>query len=49
MTGFFPYKNPRYAFAILLEKGSVHNVIGAGSAMREVIDWMNVNTPEYFR
>jgi penicillin-binding protein 2 len=49
MTGYFPYKNPRYAFAILLEKGSVHNVIGAGSAMREVIDWMNVNTPEYFR
>lgn len=49
MTGFFPYKNPRYVFAVLMEKGSVHNLIGAGAVMREVVDWMNVNTPEYFR
>ncbi len=49
MTGYFPYDNPKYVFAILLEKGSVHNLIGAGSAMRELLDWMNVNTPEYFR
>jgi penicillin-binding protein 2 len=49
MTGFFPYKNPRYAFAVLMERGSVHNLIGAGAAMREIIDWMSVNTPEYFR
>ncbi len=49
MTGYFPYKNPRYSFAILLENGSVHNLIGAGSAMRELLDWMNINTPEYFK
>lgn len=49
MTGFFPYKNPRYAFAILMENGSVHNLIGAGAAMRETIDWMSINTPEYFK
>lgn len=49
MTGFFPYKNPRYAFAMLMEKGSVHNLIGAGAAMRELADWMSVNTPEYFK
>jgi penicillin-binding protein 2 len=49
MTGFFPYNNPKYAFAILMEKGSVHNLIGAGAAMREIIDWMNINTPEYFK
>ncbi len=49
MTGYFPYKTPRYAFAILMEKGSVHNLIGAGAAMREVLDWMNINTPEYFK
>lgn len=49
MTGYFPYKNPKYAFAMLLEKGSVHNLIGAGAAMREVFDWMNINTPEYFK
>lgn len=49
MTGFFPYRKPHYAFAVLMEKGSVHNLIGAGAAMREVLDWMSVNTPEYFR
>jgi len=49
MTGFFPYSNPRYAFAVLMERGSVHNLIGAGAAMRETIDWMSVYTPEYFR
>jgi penicillin-binding protein 2 len=49
MTGYFPYKKPRYAFAILMEKGSVHNLIGAGAAMREIADWMSINTPEYFK
>lgn len=49
MTGYFPYKKPRYAFVVLMEKGGVHNLIGAGAVMREVIEWMNVNTPEYFQ
>ena len=49
ITGFFPYKNPHYAFTIVLEKGSSHNLIGAAAAMKEVLDWMNVNTPEYFK
>ena len=25
------------------------NLIGAGAAMRETMDWMSVNTPEYFK
>ena len=49
MTGFFPYENPRYAFAVMLEKGSVRNMIGAARVMRKQLDWMNVNTPEYFK
>lgn len=49
ITGFWPYENPKYAFAVTLEKGSVHNLIGAAAAMRETIDWMSVNTPEYFK
>lgn len=48
ITGFFPYRNPRYAFAIVMEKGSTHNLIGAAAVMRDVADWMSVNTPEYF-
>ncbi len=49
VTGFFPYDNPRYAFAIVMEKGSVHNLIGAVAVMKELSDWMSVNTPEYFK
>jgi penicillin-binding protein 2 len=49
MTGYFPYKNPKYAFAMLMERGSVHNLIGAGAVMRKTLDWMSINTPEYFK
>jgi penicillin-binding protein 2 len=49
ITGFWPYDAPRYAFVVMLEKGSVHNLIGAAAAMRQQLDWMNVNTPEYFK
>lgn len=48
VTGFFPYKNPKYAFAIVMEKGSVHNLIGAVAVMKELSDWMSSSTPEYF-
>ncbi|MEN9613855.1 MAG: hypothetical protein RLZZ347_162 [Candidatus Parcubacteria bacterium] len=47
VIGFFPYKNPRYAFAVTMEKGSRHNVIGALFVVRQFIEWMSVNTPEY--
>jgi penicillin-binding protein 2 len=49
VTGFFPYSNPRYAFVATLEKGSVHNLIGATYAMRQLLDWMAVYTPEYLK
>jgi penicillin-binding protein 2 len=49
ITGFWPYENPKFAFAVLLEHGSVHNLIGAAAAMRGQLDWMNVHTPEYFQ
>lgn len=48
VMGFFPYENPRYAFTIVMERGSVHNLIGAVAVMKELSDWMSVNTPEYF-
>ena len=49
ITGYWPYENPKYAFVVTLEKGSVHNLIGAAASMRQTFDWMNENTPEYFR
>jgi penicillin-binding protein 2 len=48
VIGFFPYENPRYAFALMMESGPKTNGIGASAIMREVLDYMNQNTPEYF-
>jgi len=49
MIGYFPYENPKYAFAVTMEKGDVHNLVGAGVVMGEVLDWMNVYTPQYLK
>jgi len=49
VTGFWPYENPKYAFAVTLEHGSVHNLIGAVAVMRGELDYMEKNTPEYFQ
>jgi len=46
-TGFFPYKKPRYAFAVLMEKGHRSNLVGAAYVSRQIFDWMTYNTPEY--
>ncbi|MES2436829.1 MAG: penicillin-binding transpeptidase domain-containing protein [Patescibacteria group bacterium] len=48
VTGFFPYENPKYSFVVLMERGPVKNLVGASSVSRQIFDWMNVNTPEYF-
>jgi len=48
-AGFFPYENPRYAYVILMERGSSQNQFGASLVMREVFDWMNINSPGYFK
>lgn len=48
VTGFFPYREPRYAFVVLMEKGSRHNLVGASYVARQFFDWMSEHTPEYF-
>lgn len=40
ITGYFPYENPRYAFVVIMERGSVKNLHGAVFAARETIEWM---------
>ncbi len=47
VIGFFPYENPKYAFAVVMEKGPYYNTIGAPYVMRQLIDWMSVYAPEY--
>jgi len=48
-VGFFPYDNPTYAFVVLMERGAQSNTIGATYVMRQLLDWMNANTPEYLQ
>ncbi len=47
VTGFFPYDNPRYSFAVVMERGPHANLTGAIFAMRGVLEWMYQNSPEY--
>lgn len=49
VIGYFPYDKPKYAFAVVMERGPVKNLVGATAVMRRLIDWMAVNTPEYFK
>lgn len=49
VTGFFPYDHPRYAFAVVMERGKRDNTIGAIFVMRQVFDWLSQNAPEYFK
>lgn len=43
IVGFFPYDEPRYAFVILMEKGSRANLYGAVVAGRSFMDWFSTN------
>lgn len=47
IIGFFPYDKPKYAFAVVMERGHRENVIGGVFITRQLIDWMHINTPEY--
>jgi penicillin-binding protein 2 len=47
VVGFFPYDNPKYAFTVIMEKGKQSNTIGALFIMRQLLEWMAENTPEY--
>jgi len=49
VTGFFPYENPRYAFAVIMEKGPRQNTIGGVYVMRQLFEWMRGQTPEYLK
>jgi len=48
IIGFLPYENPKYAFTLMMEAGPSANSVSASTVMRQLLDWMSVNTPEYF-
>lgn len=47
-VGYFPFEHPRYAWAVVMEKGPSSNTLGATSVMRTLLDWMSVYAREYF-
>lgn len=47
VIGFFPYGAPRYAFAVVMERGPHNNTVGALYVMRQFMEWLSLNTPEY--
>ncbi|MCB9805611.1 hypothetical protein H6775_00455 [Candidatus Nomurabacteria bacterium] len=47
VVGFWPYQNPKYAFAIVMEQGLRTNLIGGVAVGRRVFDWLHVYKPEY--
>jgi len=49
IVGFFPYENPRYSFAVLMERGPKEASGNATRVMSEVVDYMSVYAPEYIK
>jgi penicillin-binding protein 2 len=49
MIGFWPYENPRYAYAIVLEKGPAGTLIEAPSVAGQFLQWMEQNAPQYLQ
>lgn len=46
IIGVFPYENPRYSFALLMERAKAGTLQGAPAAMRPVLEWIVKNRPE---
>ena len=46
-VGFWPSDKPRYAFAVILERGPADAQYGSSAVMRLVLDWMNIYAREY--
>jgi penicillin-binding protein 2 len=49
IAGYFPYENPRYAFVLLMESGPRANLVGSGSVMGKIFDWMAEHRNEYLK
>lgn len=48
IVGFFPYESPKYAFALVMEKGHAGNTTGGVFAMSRVFEALHQSAPEYF-
>ncbi|HYD93613.1 MAG TPA: penicillin-binding transpeptidase domain-containing protein [Candidatus Paceibacterota bacterium] len=48
MVGFFPYDKPKYAFAVVMERGPAGTTLGGVYVMSQVFTKMRETAPEYF-
>ncbi|MEY3784375.1 MAG: hypothetical protein RLZZ230_697 [Candidatus Parcubacteria bacterium] len=46
-AGFWPYKDPKYSFILMMDKAPRSNALGATKIMGEVVQWMSEKRPEY--
>lgn len=49
VVGFFPYENPRFAFAVAMERAKAGTPQGAPAVMGEVLRWIVANRPDMVR
>lgn len=49
IVGYFPYDNPKYSFALVMERGPKAASGNATRVMSEVIDYMSLYTPQYLK
>ena len=46
-VGFWPADNPKYAYAVVLEKAPAGTLSGAAPGIRPFFEWLILNKPEY--
>ncbi|MSR71038.1 hypothetical protein EXS62_03310 [Candidatus Kaiserbacteria bacterium] len=47
MIGFWPYENPRYAYAVVLERMPAGTQIGGSIVMNDFFNFLEANAPQY--
>jgi penicillin-binding protein 2 len=49
MIGFWPYDNPKYAYAVVLEKAPAGTQVGGSAVMADFFRFMEANAPQYLQ
>ena len=49
MIGFWPYDNPKYAYAVVLERMPAGTQVGGSGVMSDFFNFMAVSAPQYLR
>lgn len=49
VVGFWPLEKPKYAYAVVMERGSKNNQFGAVLVMQQFLDWLKIYNPEYLQ